>query len=333
METDPTIRKKILAYFNGALPPEEEEDLVAWIKEKKEHKDYFFQVKEDLKPENMSHALLKESYTEVEKKLRINKFFNGTKRKIREVRLSVPKIAAMLLLAVCVGGVVFWTSQKIMSVPAKSDNVCFKTHIPRGEKSELLLPDGTKVWVNSESDISYYSNFMEDRTVTLTGEAYFEVAKLNGHIFTVKTPDYNVRVLGTKFNIMAYKNFNSTKTSLIEGHIALLRGQQRIDVKAGESVLFKDKKFMIENENTQCSSKWKDNVFDFEKVPFHELVVRLERWYDVDIEIKSPELNNIIYSGIFKNEETIEDILNIFELTMPITYEREEFRKFSIQNK
>ena len=77
----------------------------------------------------------------------------------------------------------------------------------------------------------------------------------------------------------------------------------------------------------------KDNVFDFNRIPFRELVLRLERWYDVDIELKSPQLNDIVYSGVFKNEETIEEVLNVFQLTMPITYAKEDFRKISIQIK
>jgi len=170
-----------------------------------------------------------------------------------------------------------------------------------------------------------------NRNVKLNGEAYFEVAKHNGSVFTVETPDYNVRVLGTKFNLMAYENFNRTETTLIEGMIEIQKGKQIIDVVPGQTFTYKDNQFFSKETKAAKSSRWKDDVFDFDQITFQEMVIRLERWYDVDIEIRSEELKQITYSGVFKNEETIEEVLNTFQLTMPIRYTRDGFRKFNIR--
>jgi ferric-dicitrate binding protein FerR (iron transport regulator) len=214
----------------------------------------------------------------------------------------------------------------------KTSLVWFETQVPRGEKSLLLLPDGSKVWVNSESSLSYPANFMDgNRNVKLNGEAYFEVAKLNGSVFTVETPDYNVRVLGTRFDLMAYENFNRTETTLIEGKIEIQKGKQIIEIVPGQTFIYKENQFFSKETMAAKSSRWKDDIFDFDQITFQEMVIRLERWYDVDIEIKSPELNQIIYSGVFKNEETIDEVLNTFQLTMPIRYTRDGFRKFNIR--
>ena len=165
----------------------------------------------------------------------------------------------------------------------------------------------------------------------LKGEAYFEVAKQQGAVFTVETHDYNIRVLGTRFNVMAYEDFKRTETSLIEGRIEIQKGKQTIEVIPGHTFTFKDNQFYTTETNALKSAKWKDDIFDFDRITFLELVIRLERWYDVDIEIESPTLEQVIYSGVFKNEETIEQVLSTFQLTMPIQYKRDDFRKFSIR--
>jgi ferric-dicitrate binding protein FerR (iron transport regulator) len=197
-----------------------------------------------------------------------------------------------------------------------------------------VLPDGSKVWVNSESRLSYPSDFMSgDRKLRLTGEAYFEVAKKQGENLVVETKDYSVSVLGTRFNVMAYPDFNRTETSLIEGKIEIKKDEQTIPVVPGQILTYAENQFKIKSDNTKLTTRWKDDVFDFDKISFRELIIRLERWYDVKIEVKNPELNKIIYSGVFKNEETIWQVLQTFELTLPIRYERVDFRKFVIEMK
>jgi len=129
---------------------------------------------------------------------------------------------------------------------------------------------------------------------------------------------------------MAYADFNRTETSLVEGKIEIKKGEQVIPVAPGQILTYSENQFKIKEGNTKLTTQWKNDVFDFDKITFKELLVRLERWYDVDIEIKNPKLNEIIYSGVFKNEETIWQVLQTFELTLPIRYERVDFRKFII---
>lgn len=328
--SDP-VKQKIIAYFYGRLSPKDEAGLLGWVKESETNRNYFFQLKESLDPEKMEHPLLRSSYAELQNKLMIDQQFRSASTgKFRKLQLSFTRIAAMLLLALTLGFAIAWL---ITGIPLeKSQVVWFETHVPRGEKSQLLLPDGSKVWLNSESILSYPSNFMDgDRDVKLKGEAYFEVSKVNGSLFTVETRDYNVRVLGTKFNVTAYADFNRTETTLIEGRIEVRKGKQTIDVDPGETLTYQDNQFFTKMSNAPKSARWKDDIFDFDRITFHELVIRLERWYDVDIEIKSPDLNSIVYSGVFKNEETIDQVLNTLELTMPIHYTRDGFRKFKVE--
>lgn len=331
MDRNIVKQDQIIAYFNGQLSPSEEEDLLFWLKEKEENRIVFLQIKNNLDPDKMDHPLLESSYSELKNKLVIKQQFKSVRPiKLKSRIFSVWKIAAMLLLAAISG---FMAAYLLAGRPnTQTNTVWFETQVPRGEKSLLLLPDGSKVWLNSESSLSYPGNFMEgNRNVKLNGEAYFEVAKHNGSVFTVETPDYNVRVLGTKFNLMAYENFYRTETTLIEGKIEIQKGKQIIKVAPGQTFTYKDNQFFSKETTAAKSSRWKDDVFDFDQITFQEMVIRLERWYDVDIEIRSDELKQITYSGVFKNEETIEEVLNTFQLTMPIRYTRDGFRKFNIR--
>ena len=132
---------------------------------------------------------------------------------------------------------------------------------------------------------------------------------------------------------MAYADFDRTETSLIEGKIEIDCDNQSFPVNPGESFIYKGNQRILVKAETKDYSRWKDDQFHFDKVTFRELILRLERWYDIDIEVKSPELNDIIYSGVFKNEETIWQVLNIIEVTLPIQYKRVDFRKFIIEKK
>jgi ferric-dicitrate binding protein FerR (iron transport regulator) len=333
MNTIDSMEEKIRNYFNGQLTDDEEIDLIAWMKSDESNKALFFRIKENLRPHEMEHPLLQSSYTELKGRLLINGQFHAQVfDRTRRFRISFSKIAAMLVVALITGfSIAYFLVGKY--VPQEKI-VWFETIVPRGEKSQLVLPDGSKVWVNSESRLSYPGNFMNgNRKLKLEGEAYFEVAKRDGEPLTVETKDYSVRVLGTKFNVMAYPDFNRTETSLVEGEIEIQKGEQTIPLVPGQILTFEENQFKIKEDNTRLTTRWKDDVFDFDKITFKELVIRLERWYNVKIEVTNPELNKIIYSGIFKNEETIWQVLQTFELTLPIRYKRVDFRRFIVEMK
>ncbi len=331
MEIDKTIKDKILAYFNGQLSSSGEAELLDWIKEKPENRAYFFKMKKRLDPDKMEHPLLQSSYAELQDKLaKIRRSNVIPTRTVKEIRLTLSRVAAIILLALITG---FTVAYLVRDEMQESKQVAwFETYVPRGEKSQLLLPDGSKVWLNSESSLSYPSNFMKgNRNVRLKGEGYFEVAKQNGSTFTVATSDYDVIVHGTRFNVTAYHDFKHTETTLLEGSIEVRKNGRNIEVVPGQTLIYDGDQFFLDRTDAQKAARWKDNIFDFDQVTFRELVLRLERWYDVDIEIKNPDLNKTIYSGVFKNEETIDQVLNTLELTLPIRYTRDGFRKFIIE--
>ena len=331
MNSENAIKEKIQSYFNGSLPATEEAELAEWIKKDPKNREFFCKLKDELDPEKISHELLPGSYKSVREKLfgsdrsRKNKIL-----KTRRLYVSVSRVAALFFLVAALSFSLAW----LMTSRQQQEVAWFETNAPRGEKSKLILPDGSRVWLNSESTISFPNNFMDgNRQVKLTGEAYFEVEKRDGAQFVVKTDAYDIQVLGTKFNVMAYDDFNRVETSLIEGHVQIQKGGQKIELEPGQMVAFKNNRLVISETNTIQSGYWKDGRFDFDRVTFSELIARLERWYDVDIKMENDELNDIVYSGVFKNEETIWQVLNSIQLTLPIKYSRIGFREFVIERK
>jgi ferric-dicitrate binding protein FerR (iron transport regulator) len=333
MNNETTIKAKILSYFNGNLQASGEAELFEWINKDPKNKDYFFSIKNELDPDKISHSLLTDSYLELRNKIIIrNQFREKPTRKTRTLYLKISRIAAILISVVALSFSLAWMMGHLQQ---ESQEVAwFESSTPRGEKSKLLLPDGSTVWLNSESTISFPNNFAAgNREVKLSGEAYFEVAKFSGLPFIVKTKAYDIHVLGTKFNVMAYDDFMRTETSLVEGQVKIHKGSQVVSLAPGQVLTFQDNKIKIKEANTIRSGYWKDGRFDFDQVTFEELIARLERWYNVDIKMEKDELKEIVYSGVFKNEETIWQVLNSIQMTLPITYSRSGFREFIIERK
>jgi transmembrane sensor len=193
----------------------------------------------------------------------------------------------------------------------KADKVVFNTmSTPRGGQYQLTLPDGTNVWLNAASSITYPTAFTTStREVTITGEAYFEVRKNTAKPFVVKTQKEDITVLGTEFNVNAYANEPAMKTSLLEG-----------SVKVGNSVLRPGQAYVngtIIITNVQQDVAWKNGVFNFEGADLRTVMRQLERWYDIEVKItgtpKPGRFRGKLYRNLTLNQIT--NILNEMDIT------------------
>ncbi|TSD63310.1 DUF4974 domain-containing protein [Inquilinus sp. KBS0705] len=156
---------------------------------------------------------------------------------------------------------------------------------PIGGQYQVILPDGTKVWLNAASSLKYPTLFKgSQRVVELTGEAYFEVAKNAAMPFSVKVNDMQVKVLGTHFNIMAYNNEPAIKTTLLEGSVQLSNGLAKSILKPGqEGAVNKAGDIKVSDVDTDHAVAWKNGYFDFKRSGIKEIMNQLSRWYDMDI--------------------------------------------------
>jgi ferric-dicitrate binding protein FerR (iron transport regulator) len=198
-----------------------------------------------------------------------------------------------------------------------------------------LLADGTEINLNSGSELRYSSTYSSgNRVVSLSGEGFFKVKSDPEHPFTVKTRDFDVMVTGTRFNVCSYDDNLFSTATLENGKIALqIKDASKIlDIEPGEKFeLNRDTRdYSLSNADVESEIAWKDGEFIFKKIPFPDLVQRLERWYDVKLNCSSAELHNFVYTGKFKNQETIWQVLDAIKLTSPIDYRKTTFREFSI---
>ncbi|MEP6611631.1 MAG: FecR family protein [Mucilaginibacter sp.] len=188
---------------------------------------------------------------------------------------------------------------------------------PKGGQYQLVLADGTKVWLNSASSLRYPTSFTgKDRTVELTGEAYFEVAKNKNQPFNVKTTTQTVQVLGTHFNVNAYRDENTVKTTLLEGSVKVYSATGNVMISPGQqSALANNGSFVINKDlDTDEIIAWKNGVFQFNEADIQTIMRQIARWYDIDVEFKGAMPANTYHGKISRNSN-VSQVLKILELS------------------
>jgi ferric-dicitrate binding protein FerR (iron transport regulator) len=194
--------------------------------------------------------------------------------------------------------------------------VAFNTiNTPIGGQYQVILPDGTKVWLNAASSLKYPTLFKGgQRMVELTGEAYFEVTKNTAMPFYVKVNNMQVKVLGTHFNIMAYDNEPAIKTTLLEGSVQLSSGGAINKLKPGQQGVLKNGQITVSDVNTEYAIAWKNGYFEFKRSGIHEIMNQLARWYDIEIAYEG-NIPDDEFVGKIERSAKLSQVLNILKLS------------------
>lgn len=196
--------------------------------------------------------------------------------------------------------------------------------VPRGSEYNVMLADGTMVFLNAGSEIYYPAAFSGDkREVGLKGEAYFEVAKDESRPFFVQTGDIRIRVLGTSFNVTSYPERERIETTLEQGRIQITNGKELIDVVPGEQVIY-DKKnnlFEVKFIDTKLYTSWKDGYYKFEQMPLEEIMETLALWYDLNVFYANAEVKSLEFTGRLRRYERVERLFEKIEQTDLVEFE------------
>jgi transmembrane sensor len=360
----------IISYLTRQLSNEEFLQLKKWVNQSKKNSNYFFQYcdlwmtsKMIMNPDSFNPDLGFQRFKTRIKGANYDFIINGFS-KTRTFRLSLLKIAAIIILALTIGSIFTY-----LFTPTDTTSLTNDIIVPLGSKTQVFLPDGSKIWLNSGSKLHYDFNFGKTtRNVYLEGEGYFSVAKNNKIPFIVKTACLDVKALGTEFNVSAYPGEKVVETVLVEGSVeiettgdksfnkknneVLLKPNQKLTFlketnqmilyeKKSDSVQTKveperiDKITKIEKnqpvqkivpmvEDPVIYTSWKDKRWIISKEELGGLSIKLERKYDVTIQFKNENLKQYRFSGILE-DESIEQVLRAMSLTAPI--------KFSIDGK
>lgn len=158
----------------------------------------------------------------------------------------------------------------------------YTLRIPRGGKYNLVLNDGTKVWLNADSRLTFPNRFGTSRNVSLSGEAYFEVATDPSRPFTVQTGNTQVRALGTEFNVRSYEE-GAVQATLVSGKVQVVRGEQDVVLVPGQAAVGSRSGLNVSPADISSITAWKEGLFLFRDADIREIMASISRWYDVDI--------------------------------------------------
>ncbi|HEY1009775.1 MAG TPA: FecR family protein [Daejeonella sp.] len=196
---------------------------------------------------------------------------------------------------------------------------------PKGGQYQIHLPDGSTVWLNAASKLTYPSSFSShtNRKVDLTGEAYFEIAKDHSRPFIVKTATQEVEVLGTHFNVNSYEDEPAVKTTLLEGSVKINtnNGSNRI-LKPGQQLALTGNTIHIANIDTELAVAWKNQQFVFESDDIRYIMRMVSRWYNVEVEYRGP-IPESKFGGSVSRFDNVSEVLKPLELTGRVRFKIE----------
>lgn len=194
-------------------------------------------------------------------------------------------------------------------------------YIPRGGEYKLILSDGTVVWLNSESRLTYPIAFNGDsRELKLEGEAFFEVAKDRSRPFIVHTDRFDIRVTGTQFNVRTYPDEPESAT-LTEGHIQLERGEKVHRLNPGQQAVLDHNQITIREMDPEEAIAWRYEAFCFKQCRLESIMNELSRWYDVEVFYLNPKLKDLHFTAWFRRSSSFDEVIRILEKTQRVKME------------
>lgn len=264
---------------------------------------------------------------------------------------SVLKVAAILVIAfLTTVSVLYFGNIKITKT---SNQWITETIVPMGSKTKMILPDGTEVWLNADSKLTYNNQFnTSNREVFLEGEGYFKVTRSEKKKFIVHAQELEIKALGTEFNVKAYPDENQIETMLVEGKVvidskspkinktvSLLPAQRLIYQKKSKQMVLVSEPTSSDNQTetglTQIAPRikkievqfdprsitsWKEEDWVIDRERLVDLAIKIERKYNVDIQFEDKSLKNFKFTGTLKNE-SLEQVLKVMSLASPMIYD------------
>ena len=299
--------KEILQrYVEGNVSPEEIIAVVDWLDADESHVREFMALH---KLNDISLLNQPDSKVDVQKKKKTITF--------RQIGYELAKIAAILIL--------FWGGTKLYETTSVKENViAYQTlYVPAGQRAELILPDSTHVWLNARSKLVYPISFGKDiRQVELNGEAYFDVIHNEKQPFVVKTPQMDIQVLGTEFNVTAYSSSSDFEVALLRGCIELSSPRlfSNYRMKEKEHIRLQNNKLISKDISDYDYFRWKEGLICFNNESVATIIEKLKLYYDIDIEVYNQKFINSRYTGKFRTKDGIEQVLRVLQIEHKFTY-------------
>lgn len=281
------------------------------------------------------HKLLKDDWNEIttDPEVNLNHLLDRVHHIIRLKELEKQKsiknrlihiysrVAAVLLVPVLLAGLWLYFMPKPMPEILVEQTVTNSIYAPLGSRVAFNLPDGTTGFLNSGSTLTYTIPFAGNRKVELQGEAWFDVVRDEQHPFEIGAGASAVKVLGTSFNLSAYPNDNFVEVVLAGGTVEFRAtpNAQPLVILPSERVVFNGKEINIEKTDPSKFKGWTEGKLIFRGDNMAEVTRRLERWYNIEVEVADPALNEYVFRATFE-DDSLREVLKFLSMTSPIRY-------------
>ena len=329
-EENKHIDELIANYLTEGLDKNALDELKTWIAASAENQQYFIRQREiwfsAVSREAASVYDKDKAFENFRNRVESQKEIQSTSR--RGFSLSALwRYAAVVAIIIAVGCISYWQGE----VNVKDTFADISVEAPLGSKTKLYLPDGTLVWLNAGSRMTYSQGFgVDNRKVELEGEGYFEVKRNEKIPFFVKTKDLQLQVLGTKFNFRDYPENHEVVVSLLEGKVGLnnlLREEKEAVLSPDERAVLNKANGLLTVESVTASnaSQWTDGYLFFDEELLPDIAKELERSYNVKIHIANDSLKTFRFYGNFvRREQNIQEVLEALASTEKMQYKIEE---------
>ena len=329
-EENKHIDELIANYLTEGLDKNALDELKTWIAASVENQQYFIRQREiwfsAVSREAASVYDKDKAFENFRNRVESQKEIQSTSR--RGFSLSALwRYAAVVAIIIAVGCISYWQGE----VNVKDTFADISVEAPLGSKTKLYLPDGTLVWLNAGSRMTYSQGFgVDNRKVELEGEGYFEVKRNEKIPFFVKTKDLQLQVLGTKFNFRDYPEDHEVVVSLLEGKVGLnnlLREEKEAVLSPDERAVLNKANGLLTVESVTASnaSQWTDGYLFFDEELLPDIAKELERSYNVKIHIANDSLKTFRFYGNFvRREQNIQEVLEALASTEKMQYKIEE---------
>lgn len=329
-EENKHIDELIANYLTEGLDKNALDELKTWIAASAENQQYFIRQREiwfsAVSREAASVYDKDKAFENFRNRVESQKEIQSTSR--RGFSLSALwRYAAVVAIIIAVGCISYWQGE----VNVKDTFADISVEAPLGSKTKLYLPDGTLVWLNAGSRMTYSQGFgVDNRKVELEGEGYFEVKRNEKIPFFVKTKDLQLQVLGTKFNFRDYPEDHEVVVSLLEGKVGLnnlLREEKEAVLSPDERAVLNKANGLLTVESVTAfnASQWTDGYLFFDEELLPDIAKELERSYNVKIHIANDSLKTFRFYGNFvRREQNIQEVLEALASTEKMQYKIEE---------
>ncbi len=298
-------------YIAGNATEVEKQRVTGWIQENPEN------MREYMAQRKLHDMALWRTEPVAEENSRERKHFS-----LRGICMKAAKIAAVL--AIVLLGTHYWTGKH--QVP--EDKTWQSIYVPAGQRAELMLADGTKVWLNSRSTLTFPGSFKGDiRNVKLDGEGYFAVTKNVEQPFIVETNKCNVKVLGTEFNVMAYAADSVWETSLLEGAVEILvpgSNNSGMRLEPNTMASLKGNRLVKGHIKEADYFLWREGLLCFNDISVRDMIEKLKLYYGVDIVVNNTRILKNRYTGKFRTKDGVEHVLKVLRLNNKFTYTKDD---------